>query len=382
MRRHRGFTLIELLVVIAIIGILAAMVFPVFARARESARKAVCLSNVKNIALAIQMYMADNNDCLVPSEHRPEAVEYFAASPGVGGEFWMGDEDTGLCHHNDIQANPYLRWPVVLDEYVKNREVWNCPSAKMYSAARFINACVPDFLTYLKLWEGSWGRDMEFCIKDQCFPPGWGGDVTDTLLQHRTPGHFIDQAWGMGAETEAHKTFTQSIGFTGQYDLKLVSVQDPVNFVILGDTGPWCDWNGVGNMAYPDLCNANCGNFCCSDSWIEDCAADIQAGCPEAWECFLAYHASSTMLKDQTLLKKGARHLGGVNLGFLDGHASWWQSERLLDKWAEEAKDAGGTGTPTAMGMDAWGPMSWCSDADETGGDPFSVANPDEPTLR
>ena len=52
-RRYRGFTLIELLVVIAIIGILAAMVFPVFARARESARKAVCLSNVKNIALAI-----------------------------------------------------------------------------------------------------------------------------------------------------------------------------------------------------------------------------------------------------------------------------------------------------------------------------------------
>jgi len=56
-RRSKGFTLIELLVVIAIIGILAAMVFPVFARARESARKTVCLSNVKNISLAIQMYL-------------------------------------------------------------------------------------------------------------------------------------------------------------------------------------------------------------------------------------------------------------------------------------------------------------------------------------
>ena len=55
--KRKGFTLIELLVVIAIIGILAAMVFPVFARARESARKAVCLSNVKNIALAFQMYL-------------------------------------------------------------------------------------------------------------------------------------------------------------------------------------------------------------------------------------------------------------------------------------------------------------------------------------
>ena len=58
-RRRKGFTLIELLVVIAIIGILAAMVFPVFARARESARRIQCLSNVKNVALAIQMYLAD-----------------------------------------------------------------------------------------------------------------------------------------------------------------------------------------------------------------------------------------------------------------------------------------------------------------------------------
>jgi prepilin-type N-terminal cleavage/methylation domain-containing protein len=59
MTRRHGFTLIELLVVIAIIGILAAMLFPVFARARESARKIQCLSNVKNIAMAVQMYIAD-----------------------------------------------------------------------------------------------------------------------------------------------------------------------------------------------------------------------------------------------------------------------------------------------------------------------------------
>src|SRR5512137_1788828 len=58
-RRTRGFTLIELLVVIAIIAILAAMLFPVFARARESARKIQCLSNVKNIAMAFQMYLQD-----------------------------------------------------------------------------------------------------------------------------------------------------------------------------------------------------------------------------------------------------------------------------------------------------------------------------------
>ena len=68
MHRRRGFTLIELLVVIAIIGILAAMLFPVFARARESARKTQCLANVKNIAIGIQMYLTDY-DRFPPKEH-------------------------------------------------------------------------------------------------------------------------------------------------------------------------------------------------------------------------------------------------------------------------------------------------------------------------
>ncbi len=57
--KRRGFTLIELLVVIAIIAILAAILFPVFARAREKARETVCLNNIKEFALAAQMYISD-----------------------------------------------------------------------------------------------------------------------------------------------------------------------------------------------------------------------------------------------------------------------------------------------------------------------------------
>jgi prepilin-type processing-associated H-X9-DG protein len=305
------------------------------------------------------MYMADNNDRLAPSEHRREAVEYWASSPGVGGDGWMADDD-GDCPHNAIQGNPYLRWPVVLDEYVKNRDVWNCSSAKMYAAPRFINACVPDFLTYLRQWEGSWGRDADFCIKDQTFPPGWGGDVTDTLLQQRTPGHWLDQAWG--GESEAHKTFTQSIGFTGHYDLKLVEVQDPTNFAICGDVGPWTDWNGLGNMAYPDLCAVECSNCMCTDSWIEDCIDNISQGCPATAECFHQYHSNSSMLRDRNLLKKGTRHLGGVNLGFLDGHAAWWNSEALVAEHKERTQ--AGTGNDPPLGIETWGPttLNWAAD--------------------
>jgi|WetSurMetagenome_2_1015567.scaffolds.fasta_scaffold191534_2 prepilin-type N-terminal cleavage/methylation domain-containing protein/prepilin-type processing-associated H-X9-DG protein len=64
MKQKQGFTLIEILVVIAIIGVLAAMIFPVFSQARIKARQSVCLANVKQIIAATLMYADDNGDCL------------------------------------------------------------------------------------------------------------------------------------------------------------------------------------------------------------------------------------------------------------------------------------------------------------------------------
>ena len=66
---HKGFTLIELLVVIAIIAILAAILFPVFAKAREKARQTKCTSNQRQIALQIQMYTQDNDETLPPAQN-------------------------------------------------------------------------------------------------------------------------------------------------------------------------------------------------------------------------------------------------------------------------------------------------------------------------
>ena len=64
LHRRRGFTLIELLVVIAIIAILAAILFPVFAQAREQARRATCLSNQKQLGHALTMYAQDYDEQL------------------------------------------------------------------------------------------------------------------------------------------------------------------------------------------------------------------------------------------------------------------------------------------------------------------------------
>jgi len=97
---RRGFTLIELLVVIAIIAILAAILFPVFARAREKARQNSCLNNQKQIALAWQMYVQDHDEW-IPNYRMP-------------------DNPSQSCS---------TAWYVHLQPYIKNEQVYRCPSA-------------------------------------------------------------------------------------------------------------------------------------------------------------------------------------------------------------------------------------------------------------
>jgi prepilin-type N-terminal cleavage/methylation domain-containing protein len=81
-RSMRGFTLIELLVVIAIIAILAAILFPVFARAREKARQTTCLSNMRQIAAAVQMYTQDNEEKFFPDPKTQAWAVYLAPYNG------------------------------------------------------------------------------------------------------------------------------------------------------------------------------------------------------------------------------------------------------------------------------------------------------------
>lgn len=309
LRRRSGFTLIELLVVIAIIGILAAMVFPVFARARESARKAVCLSNVKNIAMAIVMYTDDWNG-FFPLDHDPTVTHYFAvAGPNGDGE---------SCDNRARQANPYLREPVILDPYIRNRDVWRCPSAKLSFGATLIVPSGRDgyWLNSFRDNEGLWTGDTNFGPCAIGWPPGWGGDVTDSFTQQRL-GYEYGREFVINA-------FSMSVGTNDSMHWDRPStVNDAAHYVTCGDCGGYLIWN-ANRLAFPDYCKTNA--CCMPDS---ACYADWD-NCSWSQECGLNAQAQLQFFTDPNFRQQHTRHMGGSNVGFLDGHAKWFPAETII----------------------------------------------------
>ena len=204
-RRHSGFTLIELLVVIAIIAILAAILFPVFSRARAKARQTACLSNVKQLMLGTEIYCQDHDDMLIPSGHR---------TPGGG------------------TPNTALLWPAYVSPYVRNTELFVCPDARGKG-------------WYVDVWADR-GR----------LPYGLNRDTEDQVLD--IPHH-------------------------------LSMFEEPSNTIWLADSSP-------GETKKPDKMRGY--------QVMADRQPNTQSGI-------------------------GMRHNGGTNVGFLDGHAKWYESSSV-----------------------------------------------------
>ena len=129
--QRRGFTLIELLVVIAIIAILAAILFPVFAKAREKARAASCLSNSKQMGLSLAMYRGDYDElnCVyrVCNSANPGANSFYPP------DYWWAPYDPSVA---STVLTPTANWSAgMLGPYVKSIQIFRCPSDQLYQCS-------------------------------------------------------------------------------------------------------------------------------------------------------------------------------------------------------------------------------------------------------
>jgi prepilin-type N-terminal cleavage/methylation domain-containing protein/prepilin-type processing-associated H-X9-DG protein len=186
----RGFTLIELLVVIAIIAILAAILFPVFAQARDKARQATCLSNCKQIGLALMMYAQDYD-------------ETFCAS-----------RRASSCCNSGTLSNP---WNMVILPYTKNERIFACPAdftrqaGERQTRSYVALAGPPDLMS---------GCDYLNCVMG----PNWGATLASVTSPAGTVCMY--ERWEYGSHL------------------------DTASFVHANLTEDWCR-NGPNKVAYP-----------------------------------------------------------------------------------------------------------------------------------
>jgi len=171
-RRHhpraseRAFTLIELLVVIALIAILAAILFPVFARAKDKAKQATCLNELKQVGMALAMYLDSDDGCL------PDRRDLKLALPG-GYKPW----------NSWPASDPRAGWAaIVLQPYTKNMEIWSCPGsagvfADVVQVMQPINADPKSPKTTFWMWrfdrtddpvplDNLWGKTEDQAVSD------------------------------------------------------------------------------------------------------------------------------------------------------------------------------------------------------------------------
>ena len=193
-QNKRGFTLIELLVVIAIIAILAAILFPVFAQAREKARQSACISNLKQISLAVLQYTQDYDETYPPSE-----------------------DGTNAPWHNFVQ--PYIKNGDTFNGVAYGRGgVWSCPSwpdsgTAMDSQGQRYGAN--------DMFVGNYGRN------DASLTPAAGGiRPTVAVAEIDTPSDKVmlvekgrnGQAWNWPDFITLQWFWTDSVLTAGQYD--------------------------------------------------------------------------------------------------------------------------------------------------------------------
>ncbi|MBQ7256159.1 MAG: prepilin-type N-terminal cleavage/methylation domain-containing protein [Abditibacteriota bacterium] len=242
----KGFTLIELLVVIAIIAILAAILFPVFAQAREKARAASCLSNCKELATALLLYVDDYDETVPIIFNRTiDTTNVDASYPCKQGFGWL------MYGLGDSEGNPWS-WRDMIFPYVKNLGVYICPSGyKKVPGYGYNNGLCVNGAT-ANLWE-SWNQYNPGLLRPVCLAEidntsklvfccdgcQRGGDSSQCyqcpftlLLKYDNPAVF--QSWGVSDPIRHNggANFAFSDGHAKYYKL----YQGPLNVICWYDS--------------------------------------------------------------------------------------------------------------------------------------------------
>jgi prepilin-type N-terminal cleavage/methylation domain-containing protein len=176
-----GFTLIELLVVVAILSILAAILFPVFTRAKAAAQATSCMSNERQLGLAVQMYLADADDLYPPGAY--------------------------------ATATGFVIWHDLIDPYVRNKRVWLCPGSTVSETdaggaqtshfgynAFYLTDLALDFsnanssVTYGASAVSQPAETVLFSVSKSSVPGSWCGDDGKFLLP---PSQPATDCWGV-----------------------------------------------------------------------------------------------------------------------------------------------------------------------------------------
>ncbi|MFM7320406.1 MAG: DUF1559 domain-containing protein [Armatimonadota bacterium] len=266
--RNQGFTLIELLVVIAIIAILAAILFPVFAQAREKARAASCLSNIKQLTLGMAMYAQDYDETF------PE---------------WRWDQNFSTSWGDKGSPSPNNAttiWYYAIYPYVKNGKVYACPSAT----------------TRVRFRENGW-----FIY-----------DSTGTQPLGRLP--ILDNEY---LSYGANEPLTYSYP-------ALAAQASPADTMLLGDCisaltswdcyGDWANWENAGRPAGDVRANFRIprASWAKTDGRIPNYYGNACSGLPAGSGQFPVQWDESSSL-----------HQKGSNIGFADGHAKFLQAANV-----------------------------------------------------
>jgi prepilin-type processing-associated H-X9-DG protein/prepilin-type N-terminal cleavage/methylation domain-containing protein len=289
----KAFTLIELLVVIAIIAILAAILFPVFAQAREAARTSSCASNEKQLSLGILQYVQD----------------YDEQMPIANGNVLMSDPnwnkpDTPWTQLNNL----YYGWDKEIYPYVKNTQVYKCPSA-------------PD-----------------------------GDDHNGTKAQGG------DNSWRSGEIQYAANMRVVGYPTAGQppapqnaNPIKIAAMQWPAVTILLRDTTGGASTGSVGDertgWGYDDGHNRELQGT--AESANGDWNDNVNIPANDSMRDTLCHVGPKTdpVVWNSTNPAPLRRHKGGANYAYCDGHVKWVQGDASCVVWDRKQNRSGSSPT-------------------------------------